>query len=219
MVTLEELDRIEQRAREWGGAFHLSDDEEKRIIATARAYLEGRQNWHYRAGVGIPLIDQPPQQREDDLRMQGVPVFAEPSPDAGLVERLRGKYSVVESEPTLCDEAADALELKIEMINQLASRVNEARTALEAKDAEIAWLKSEIDFWEGKEKEAQHTINKLKGSLKHYAGGMKDASIRYQEAQAEIERLREALEKIRVARSDEFEQILEIARDALKEAP
>jgi hypothetical protein len=27
-----------------------------------------------------------------------------------IVERLRGKYAVVENEPTLCDEAADEIE-------------------------------------------------------------------------------------------------------------
>jgi hypothetical protein len=87
-LTLEELDRIEARAKEWGGAFHLDDDETKKIIAAARAHLEGQAtlefndmpSFHHswtgdpqppqqeapnRWWMGEQKKPQPPQQRED----------------------------------------------------------------------------------------------------------------------------------------------------------
>jgi polyhydroxyalkanoate synthesis regulator phasin len=64
-------------------------------------------------------VPAPSSTVDRELRMQGVPVFAEPSPDAGLVERLR-----------------DQIEQKIDT-QKMEALMEEAAAALEAKDAEI----------------------------------------------------------------------------------
>jgi hypothetical protein len=76
---------------------------------------------------------------ERELRMQGVPVFAEPSPDAGLVERLRRSV-------TKWHEPTDELAI-------------EAANSLEAKDAEIAALEQVNETLLADEKLAQAYID------------------------------------------------------------
>jgi hypothetical protein len=176
-LTLEELNRIEARARAWGGAFHLSDDEEKRIIAAARAHLEG-QEWKGLNKDWIP--SQPPQQREDDgtgvfhtdpLPSDAAlfPIAPAPSPTVEPMERILAEQQreadIRNASPDAgLVEELEALEADGPPFNTIYGR---AAAALEAKDAEIERLKKAYPF---------HAWSKLK-----------------EEAQAEIERLRETL--------------------------
>jgi hypothetical protein len=69
VLTLEMLNRIETRRREWGGGFSITHDEGELLIAAARAHLEGRLAKEMEGELS-PRI-QPPQQREDAKVIRG----------------------------------------------------------------------------------------------------------------------------------------------------
>jgi hypothetical protein len=226
-LTLEELNRIEERAREWGGAFHLSDDEEKRIIAAARAHLEGqgyrngieaaakmaetqvadgfaeytyaRPMTGYEAAAAIRAIPQPPQQREDD----GTGVFhTDPLPsDAALFPITPAPSSTVE--PPLDKLQRLGQEWDASPDAGLVERLRACRCAVGPNEYEDHELCNETAAaLEAKDARLESAEAMLRESDKLAA-----------EAQAEMERLREALEKITDYR---YEPAAEIARAALK---
>jgi hypothetical protein len=134
-MDLNWLDRIEQRRREWGGGFFLADAEVEFVLAAARAHLEQcKCDWSPRE---CP-VHQPPQQREDDAgRLQrewdqssaileqigcGTLPGAKPSPDVGLVERLRRSVNIFDPDAVL--DAIAAIEAKDAEIERLNTRSN-----------------------------------------------------------------------------------------------
>jgi hypothetical protein len=155
------------------------------LIAAARAHLEGQECkckelvWDQ---LECPIHGpQPPQQREDaecpkcwgngffystqNLSELGEKIACEcqesmvlgASPDTNFSKRKSEDAGLVDSQfPS-------------------AAVIKAKDAALEAKDAEIASLKSEIDYWEVKEKEAKRC---------------------WDEAQAEIERLQAKVEEL-----------------------
>jgi DNA repair exonuclease SbcCD ATPase subunit len=207
-LTLEELEKFEAqlRGKPESEITLTSNAFAYRVIAAARAHLEARKCLCERTLCGLDFHQdcpvhgwalQPPQQREDDdaERLQrewdqssaimeeigaGPLPGASPAPsstvsdDAGLVERLRGKYAVVESEPTLCDEAADALEAKDAQLDQAADDHREHCKIVEAKDAEIERLeklcrtqKAILDQWQPEREETQAEIERLREALEN----------------------------------------------------
>jgi predicted RNase H-like nuclease (RuvC/YqgF family) len=138
---------------------------------------------------------------------------------AGLVERLRGLSKSLQGldwcDSLVPDEAADALEMKIEMINQLASRVNEARAApkklhylideleaaLEAKDALI---KNYQEFIEAQAREIAQQRATWREFEQH----------EWAQAQAEIERLRKEVDARAFIISEFYRQAMERATEA-----
>jgi hypothetical protein len=187
-LTLDMLYRIEQRAKAWGGAFRLDDDEAKKIIAAARAHLEGQcfREGVLQAAAWIDDMDpsladfiqsklpQPPQQREDGLicltcgmkaksgtnycpecffslgSSSSAPSStvadktdewdwrnaANPSPDAGLVERLELWSKLGPGEQREVVQAVrSAIEEKDALIERLRGYICKYEDAIKAQDA------------------------------------------------------------------------------------
>jgi hypothetical protein len=199
MSDLSWLDRIETRRREWGGGFFLADAEVDFVLAAARAHLEGQECvcapfWPH--GQACPVHNpQPPQQREDDDGrsgldaiqnverdnraandigdMRSVPVVpASSSTDAGLVERLELWSKLGPGEQREVVQAVrSALKEKDALVERLRGYMREYEDAIKAKDAQ-----------------EQEIFQKYL-----------DANEALIEAQAEIERLREALKPFAAA--------------------
>jgi FtsZ-binding cell division protein ZapB len=134
----------------------------------------------------VEPLDPDIQQYVDHLR--------KPSPDAGLVERLREHHAMWSKETTIFREAA---------------------AALEAKDAEIERLQKGWNFAECDSKDAQAEIERLSSppleqEVKHLDGQIKTLL-------AENERLREALDCVLKYHCPNIQSVaVDRARAALK---
>jgi hypothetical protein len=158
-LTLEELGSIERDILDYvRNAPHFQEcaPRIKACFAAARAHLTGPTGYHdsvsallHRTGGAdgdggpspapsstVEPLDPDIQQYVDHLR--------KPSPDAGLVERLREHHAMWSKETTIFREAA---------------------AALEAKDAEIERLQKGWNFAECDSKEAQAEIERLREAL------------------------------------------------------
>jgi hypothetical protein len=210
-LTLEELDAIEGNPIKAGDyePIIINHRNFKKLIAAARAHLEGQEKYclndEYADVTAERIIPQPPQQREDEPSFEQFLDEIEkrppndrlkrlmrdnPSPDAGLV--AASLNIVAGHNPSDLSPDAGLVE-RLQISAQLGcpdtpAIYAEAAAALEAKDAEILDLATEL---------------KGEGILR----------AKLSKAQAEIERLRKALEEI--ISSDEL-TFQSIARAALK---
>jgi peptidoglycan hydrolase CwlO-like protein len=115
--------------------------------------------------------------------------LAEPSPDTGLVERLRAASHKIGFSEADCQEAADALEAKDAEIAEWAK----AGTRWSEKMSET---QAEIEYWRSLYRNACKDRSEVQAEIENMRMVLDDTARDRNEAQAEVERLKAQLKPL-----------------------